>query len=84
MSEWIPCSEQMPDEDHHIVNGIYRSDIVFVTVVNHGADDDTFTDMAFSRDCKWQLYHFDDGDADIPEWCEVTAWMPLPQPYKAK
>ena len=80
--QWIPCSERVPDEDHHIVNGIYRSDIVFVTVVNHDADDDTFTDMALSRDCKWQLYHFNDGDADIPEWCEVTAWMPLPEPYR--
>lgn len=78
---WIPVTERLPDEDYCTGRGIQHSESVLVTVVHHANDDDVFVDMACTVDGKWQLtYPFDD-DPDIPKWCEIIAWMPLPEPY---
>ena len=81
---WIPCSERLPEEDYCTGRGIQHSESVLVTIVHHANDDDVFVDMACTVDGKWQLtYPFDD-DPDIPKWCEIIAWMPLPEPYKGE
>ena len=82
--KWIPCSERLPEEDYCTGRGIQHSESVLVTIVHHANDDDVFVDMAYTVDGKWQLtYPFDD-DPDIPKWCEIIAWMPLPEPYKGE
>lgn len=82
---WIPVTERLPEEDYCTGRGVQHSADVLVTIVNH-ADDDAFVNMAFTVDGKWQLTNpIDyDGDTDVPEWCEIIAWMPLPSPYKEK
>ena len=81
---WIPVTERLPDEDYCTGRGIQHSESVLVTVVHHANDDDVFVDMACTVDGKWQLtYPFDD-DPDIPKWCEIIAWMPLPEPYEGE
>lgn len=76
--EWIPCSERMPDEDYCSGRGVQCSEPVLVTVVNHENDEDIFVDTACTADGEWQLR---DDNPLAPEWCEVVAWMPLPEPY---
>lgn len=44
-----------------------------VTIVNH-SDEDTWVDMTHTVDGEWML--------ELPRHCEITAWMPLPEPYK--
>lgn len=80
--EWIPCSERLPEEDFWSGRGRQFSEHVLVTIVNRGNDDERFTDIAQTVDGIWQLSHDVDGDCSLPNWCEVIAWMPLPEPYK--
>lgn len=79
---WTPVSEHMPEEDFCTGRGIQHSAELLATVVNHGADDETFVDMMVTADGEWKMVHPIDGDNDITDWCEVVAWMPLPEPYK--
>lgn len=79
--QWIPCSERLPDEDYCTGRGIQHSAEVLTTVINHGADDETFVDMMVTVDGEWKTVHPIDGDNDIVDWCEVVAWMPLPPVY---
>ena len=87
--EWIPCSERMP-KDLEVVN------ITWVNhcPMTYYADikDEPFTATAIHYRDKWWWYspicedllaeygksECDKMDADI----EVTAWMPLPKPWK--
>lgn len=70
VGEWIPCSKKLPDESNYYMACIY----------NHGVDDFDFRKTWFA--------HVDDYDMEESEWRElydfetVTAWMPLPEPYK--
>ena len=82
--EWIPCSERLPEEDFWSGRGRQFSEHVLVTIVNRGNDDERFTDIAQTVDGIWQLSHDVDGDCSLPNWCEVIAWMPLPEPYKGE
>ena len=84
--QWIPCSERLPEEDFWNGRGPQFSDHVLVTIVTHVNEDEqfTFTDMAQTVDGTWQLSHGVDGDCGLPNWCEVIAWMPLPEPYKGE
>ena len=79
---WIPVSEKLPEEDYCTGRGIQHSAEVLVTIVHHANDDDTFVDTAMTVDGVWQLTCPPDDDPDIPKWCEVTAWMPLPEPWE--
>lgn len=84
--QWIPVTEWLPEEDYCTGRGVQHSADVLVTIVNHADDDDAFVNMAFTVDGKWQLTNpIDyDGDTDVPEWCEIIAFMPLPEPWKGE
>ena len=72
MIEWIPCSERMPEEPFGCIISVHtdhpycgEGDIVYGV---YGWDGETWND----------------SDGNPVEWTrfeEVTAWMPLPEPY---
>ena len=69
-TDWIPCEEGLPSE-----SGYY-----FACIYNEDVDDFDFRKTWFA--------HVLDYDIEESEWRElyefetVTAWQPLPQPYK--
>ena len=87
--EWIPCSERMP-KDLEVVNitWVNHSPMTYYADIK----DEPFTATAIHYKEKWWWYspicedllaeygksECDKMDADI----EVTAWMPLPKPWK--
>ena len=73
-THWIPCSERLPEEDHWLGgSGRQFSDEVLVSVVNYD-DEDTWVYISQTIDGKWAL--------ELPRHCEITAWRPLPEPYR--
>ena len=70
--EWIPCSERLPKESDYYMACIYDSEV----------DGYDFRKTWFA--------HVDDYDMEESEWRElydyetVTAWKPLPEPYKGE
>lgn len=70
--KWIPCSKQLPEESDYYMACIYNRDV----------DDFDFRKTWFA--------HVDDYDMEESEWRElydfetVTAWKPLPEPYKGE
>lgn len=67
---WVPCSERLPDDGICVlvtVNGQHNN-ITFVDALQMGL---------FSGDEGWIIDGFLDWTAP-----DVTAWMPLPEPYK--
>ena len=72
--EWIPCSEKLPEE-----RGLY-----FVTEQNFGGRKEADMHDVVSHtsyhygDDKWSDRFYSDDVSNI------TAWMPLPEPYKAE
>lgn len=80
---WIPVTERLPEEDYETGNGVQFSTDVLVTIVNHENDGELFVWLLKMVDGKWYDYiSNDDGTHELPYWCEVVAWMPLPEPYK--
>lgn len=71
VGEWIPCSDS-PKESGYYMACIYESEV----------DNYDFRKTWFA--------HVDDYDIEESEWRElydsetVTAWMPLPKPYKGE
>lgn len=78
---WIPVTERSPDEDYCTGMGVQYSEGVLVTIVNHGNDDERNVDVACTVDGEWRLAYPTDSPC-IPRWCDVIAWMPLPEPYR--
>ena len=71
---WIPCSEMLPEEDYWLGgSGKQFSEKVLVSIANH-EDEDIFVDVTYTMDGEWMLA--------LPRYCEIVAWMPLPEPYK--
>ena len=73
---WIPVSERLPEDD----------DIVLITM------DDSITvrgeffeqisnELGFFKEGVWH-WGYEIGECYWPETTHVTAWMPLPEPYK--
>lgn len=80
---WIPCSERLPEEDYETGNGVQFSADVLTTIVNHKNDGELYVWLLKTVDGKWYDYIPNaDGMHEIPYWCEVIAWMPLPEPYE--
>lgn len=75
---WIPVSERLPEEDYRIGEGVQYSDDVLITVFEKN-DDDIIIDLGCTRDGEWYSQR---TDCFIPSNWKVTAWMPLPEPYK--
>ena len=69
-NDWIPVEEKLPEESGYYMACIYNEEV----------DDYDFR--------KTWFVHVDDYDMDESEWRElydferVTAWQPLPEPYK--
>ena len=64
---WIPCSERLPSEQ-----GQY-----LVTFPLCNGEPSVYV-LSF---CKGKFYETDDEWGDV-EYDDVTAWMPLPKPWK--
>lgn len=74
---WIPCEEQLPDED--ILTGRKKlSAEVLMTVVNT-IDDETIIEYGSTINGEW---YSDRTECFIPHFWKVVAWMPLPEPYQ--
>lgn len=75
-THWIPCSERLPEEDHWLGgSGRQFSDNVLVSIVNC-ADEDAWVQVSQTIDGTWVL--------ELPRYCKVLAWMPLPPAYKGE
>ena len=73
---WIPCSERLPEEDYWLGgSGRQFSDEVLVSVANYD-DEDIWTYISQTIDGEWAL--------ELPSYCKIIAWMPLPEPYQGE
>ena len=80
---WVTVTERLPEEDYETGNGVQFSADVLATIVNHANDGELYVWLLKTVDGKWYDYTpNEDGTHEIPYWCEVIAWMPLPEPYK--
>ena len=71
-TEWIPVEERLPEEDVIVlvtVSGFY-SHLTFSNAIELGN---------LCSDGSWFIEGYPDWDDP-----EVTAWMPLPEPYQGK
>lgn len=72
--EWIPCKERLPEEDHWLGgSGLQFSDEVLISIT-HREDEDAWIDISQTIDGEWEL--------ELPRYCKITAWKPLPEPYR--
>lgn len=68
-AEWIPCSEQMPEEYNRVlVTVLVDGEREVDTAITGG----TYIDGFFDTHIDW-----DEGNSP-----HILAWMPLPKPYK--
>ena len=72
-SNWIPCSEQLPEEDsfEYIIS---CSDGITRTGVSYGYAKDEDKEPCF--------YKYDDEYWNCYRYNNVVAWQPLPEPYR--
>lgn len=70
---WIPVSERLPEEENKrywiCTDAGYQCECRW-TNVNH-----IWTNL--TTDWHWHIM-------DVPQYSEVIAWMPLPEPYKVE
>ena len=67
VSEWIPCSERLPSEQgQYLVTFPLCNEEPWVYILSFN---------------KGKFYETDDEWGDV-EYDDVTAWMPLPKPWK--
>ena len=73
--EWIPVSKRLPKVcDTYIVNIEYKGKFEGVDVANFTPGGNGYIDG------KWDTWN--DWVEDKKKYYHVTAWMPLPDPYK--
>lgn len=74
--KWIPCTERLPkDGDTYLVTIEYKGEVI-------GVDVASYSPVEGYIDKHWDT--FNDWVEDDKMHYHVTAWMPLPQPYKAE
>ena len=81
---WIPCSERLPeltDDSWVSVRGRYYSEPCLVTYKAYLSDEDCTSDITacLCDDGKW---YWQSDDLDESALVPITAWMPLPEPYR--
>ena len=73
-SEWIPCSERLPEDgDTYLVTIEYNGEVI-------GVDAASYSPFYGYIDKHWDT--FEDWKEDDDTCYHVTAWMPLPEEYK--
>ena len=73
-SEWIPCSERLPEDgDTYLVTIEYNGKVI-------GVDAASYSPFYGYIDKHWDT--FEDWKEDDDTCYHVTAWMPLPEEYK--
>lgn len=72
MSDWIKCSDKMPEEYESAYSSIKRSD--YVLVVEAHQNGERTVGIARTLDGTW--------DVMVYPPCTVTHWMPYPEPPK--
>ena len=80
---WVPVSEMLPEKDGDYLVTVQASKVcVFIAVAGYANDLTTVDDMVFSKnDSGW--VEFDD-ELGWERLSGVTAWMPLPEPYRGE
>ena len=82
---WIPCSERLPETHKagNSVSGIFmKSKPVLVYGVPEYESEYSFNVVIYCDDLNGNTYWSTEMDAVTIN--EVTAWMPLPEPYKER
>ena len=76
-SDWIPCSERIPEEPKK--NPVFDGKCleVYLVTTKYGSSDQ---DKVYPFRAFWNGINFMDGCRIL----DVIAWMPLPEPYKEK
>lgn len=77
--QWIPCSERLPEEDgsYLCTYGKYHMGVYRFSNDLYSIDDYDFTDYKGVRG-----FYVYDSEWGYSEADYITAWMPLPKPYK--
>lgn len=89
--QWIPCSERLPDDLQEVnVTWVNHDPEPYYNFVK----DKPFTATAVYYKEKWYWYSSTCADLlaeygrnpnqEIDDGIEITAWMPLPEPYKGE
>lgn len=72
-SEWIPCSERLPEDgDTYLVTIEYNGEVI-------GVDAASYSPFYGYIDKHWDT--FEDWKEDDDTCYHVTAWMPMPEAY---
>lgn len=81
---WIPVSERMPDEDKNVLVSVHflRLEIKHKTGWNDHIKESWYVDIASQIDGEWTSAS--DEYKVSKNRHIVTAWMPLPEPWKGE
>ena len=65
---WIPCSERLPEEGRRVI--VYDNERTCIYIASYEAN-------RYYRGSYWE-----DDEGLICDFEEISAWMPLPEPYR--
>ena len=66
--KWIPCSERLPEEGRRVI--VYDNERACIYIASYEAD-------RYYSGSYWE-----DDEGLICDFEEISAWMPLPEPYR--
>ena len=81
--EWIPCSERMPEEQYDVdfdMNISYPVLATFGGTLERDPEPFWTVVVVFTIDGEW--FHNFERPVFTTKTIGVTAWMPIPEPYK--
>lgn len=76
MSEWIPCSERLPEEEQEVI--VTRC---FLGCRSRGLEPSTYVEVAALADGEWSALS-DEFKIMRNRHTDPVAWMPMPEPYR--